>query len=164
MGVDAERAARRWRWVAFASLVVAIGSVAALVVVLVLPVRGARMTDDRLIGTWRSDADRTLAGLREQRPVDEKQEAALRKLFGKLRVTYAPASCVTELEGAIDTHNYEVLGKDRQSVVTRDVRDGPSPLNGIIELSEFTVIQFDGPDSYWLTTPIGIREYFERIR
>lgn len=163
MRVEAERSLRRWKWAAIVSLLVAAGSIAALVAVLVLPVRLTRVTDDRLTGTWQSDADRTIAGIRK--PVDDKQETALRKLFGKLRVTYTPASYTTELDGTTEAYRYEVLGKDKLSVVIRDVKDKPSPLDGLIELSEFTVIQFDGPDSYWLTTQIGgIREYFKRVR
>jgi hypothetical protein len=96
--------------------------------------------------------------------VNEKEEAALRKLFGKLRVTYTHTTYSTELDGTTKTNSYEVLGKDKHSVVTRELDRKPFPLDGI-ELSEFTVIQFDGPDSYWLCTKIGhIREHFKRVR
>ena len=61
MGADAEQSSRRWKWVAIASVFVAAGALSALVAVLVLPVRLTRVTDDRLIGTWQSDADRTIA-------------------------------------------------------------------------------------------------------
>ena len=54
----------------------------------------ARQSDERLIGTWQSDADRTIAGLRERRPMEEK----FYKLFGKLRVTYTDATYTTELD------------------------------------------------------------------
>jgi hypothetical protein len=165
MGSEAERPSRRWKWVAFAALLAAAGSLAALVVVLALPARTARMTDDRLIGTWQSDADRTIAGIRERTPVDDKQEAVLRKLFGKMRVTYTPTTYTTELDGTTASYTYEVLGKDKQSVVIHEVGRKPSPLDGVVALSEFAVIHFDGPDSYWLYTQIGgIREYFKRVR
>jgi hypothetical protein len=156
--------ARRWKWVALAAVLVAAGSLAALASVLALHVRAARVTDDRLIGSWQSDADRTIAGVRERKPVDEKQEAALRKLFGKLRVTYTPTTVTTELDGTTETYEYEVLGRDKHSVVIREAENKP-PLLETLKLSEFTVIQFDGPDSYWLVTKLGdIREYFKRVR
>jgi hypothetical protein len=165
MDAEAERSSRRWKWVAVASLLAAAGSLASLIAVFVLPIRINRETDDRLIGAWQSDADRTIAGFRERKPVDDKQEAALRKLFGKLRVTWTPTGCTTELDGTIEAHRYELLGKDKLSVVVREIKEKPSPLDGVVELSEFTVIQFDGPDSYWLTTQIGgIREYFKRVQ
>lgn len=162
---DAEQTSRRWKWVAIASLLVAAGSLAALVAAVVLPIRILRVTDDRLIGTWQSDADRTIAGIRERRPVDDQHEAALRTLFGKLRVTYTATTYTTELDGKTESSRYEVLGRDKHSVVIREVEPKPSPLVGIVELSEFDVIHFDGPDSYWLYTQIGgVREYFKRVR
>ena len=165
MGTEAERSSRRWKWVAVVSLLAAVASLTALVAVLVLPDRAARVTDDRLIGTWQSDADRTIAGMRERKPVDDKQETALRTLFGKLRVTYTQTALTTDLDGKAETGRYEVLGKDKHSVAIREIKDKPSPLDGVVDLSEFTVIQFDGPDSYWLYTQIGgIREYFKRVR
>lgn len=58
-----------------------------------------------------------------------------------------------------------MLGKDKHSVAIREIMDKPSPLDGVVDLSEFMVIQFNGPDSYWLYTQIGgIREYFKRVR
>jgi len=71
----------------------------------------------------------------------------------------------TDLDGRAGTINYEVLGKDKHSVAIREIQDKPSLLDDVGEFSEFTVIQFDGQDSYWLYTQIGgIREYFKRIR
>src|SRR5437870_1342151 len=127
MGPEAVRSARRWQWTAAAALVVAGASLAALVAVLALAPRTARLTDDRLIGTWQSDADRTIAGIRERRPVDDKQQAGLRKLFGKMRVTYSATTYTIELDGTSESHRYEVLGKDKHSVVIRGVERKPSP-------------------------------------
>ena len=128
---------------------------------LVLLVRARRQADDRLWGTWQSDADRTIAGIRERRPVDEKQEAALRRLFGKLKITYTATTFTTELNGVTELNPYEMLGRDQHSVVIREL--GPKP-QGLEDLSEFTVIYFEGPDVYWLHTQLGgVREYFKRI-
>ena len=129
------------------------------------PIKTAQATDDRLLGTWQSDADRTIAGIRERKPVDDKQEAALRTLFGKLRVTYTQNALTTDLDGSVGTGRYEVLGKDKHSVAVREIMDKPSPLDAVVELSEFSILQFDGPDSFWLYTQMGgIREYFKRVR
>jgi hypothetical protein len=158
---DAERSARRWKWIAVAAFLAGVCSLAALVAVVVFPLRILRVTDEQLLGTWQSDADRTIAGIRAGRPVDEKQETAFRKLFGKLRITWTPTTCMTELDGATAVSGYEVLGKDRHSVVIRQGEHKPSPMEGVVEFSEFVVIHFDGPDAYRLDTEIGgIREYF----
>ena len=56
---------------------------------------------------------------------------------------------------------YEVLGRDTMSVVIRDIESKPSPPDE----TEFSVIQFDGSDSYWLYTKIGgVKEYFKRVK
>jgi hypothetical protein len=152
---------RRWKWTALIAIASAGILLAALLVAELTLLRSALQTDDRLLGTWQSDAERTIATIREGRAVDEKQEAALRKLFGKLRITYARSSYITELDGVTESHPYEVLGKDKVSVVLRDAGASQSWL----ELSEFTVIHFDGPDAYWLLSEIGsVREYFKRVK
>jgi hypothetical protein len=93
--------------------------------------------------------------------VDENQEAALRRLFGKMRVIYTPTTYATELDGVSTSNRYEVLGRDKLSVVVREVE--PPSVPG--ERTEFAVLHFDGPDVYWLYSKIGgIREYFKRIR
>jgi hypothetical protein len=113
----------------------------------------------------KSDADRTIADIRERRPVDDKQEAALRKLFGKMRVTYTPMAFSTELDGKTEWYGYKVLGKDKRSVVIHEIQTMPPLVDEILEMSEFTVIQFDGTDSYWVHDKVGLgREYFKRIQ
>ena len=159
--MDEVRPKQEWKWIALVALVAAASSLAALITV--FPLR--KKSDHRLLGTWQSDAERTIAGIKEIRPVDEKQEAALRQLFGKMRLTYTATTYRTELNGSKSVYQYEVLGKDKHSVVVRDVNSPPSPLEEFgLESSEFTVIQFDGPDAYWVITKIGdMREYFKRV-
>jgi hypothetical protein len=161
MGAQAEHALRRWKWIAGLALALAGFLAAALVVSVTRQLWTAVPTDERLIGTWQSDADRTVAALRQQRPVDEQQEAALRRLFGKLRITYTTTTYTTELDGGTRSSRYEVLGRDKLSVVVREVEPNSSPL----EVTEFAVLHFDGPDLFWVYTKVGgIREYFRRVR
>lgn len=183
MDESIERSLRRWRWIASLAIAATGVLLVALAVMTVLVLRKGRpvdqhtdrrlvdprpvdprpvdppQVDPRLLGTWQSDADRTIATLRERRPLDEGQEAGLRKLFGKLRITYTESAYTIDLEGFTRTRRYEVLGTDKGSVVIHDL--GPQGL----ELSEFTVIHFDGPDSYSLMSSIGdTREYFKRVK
>jgi hypothetical protein len=146
MRADTERSLRRWKRIAVVAIAAAGILLAALVATAITLWRPARQTDVRLIGSWQSDADRTIAGMRERRPADEKQEAALRRLFGKLRVTYAATAYTAELEGVTEATRYEVLGRDKMSVVIREFETNPLP----IEVTQFSVIHFDGADSYWL--------------
>lgn len=161
---DGEVSLRRWKQVAAGSLRAAVILLAILLAVVVIPLRLTSLTDDRLYGTWQSDADRTIAGLREVQSIDEQREAKLRTLFGRLRVTWTAATYTSELDGVTDTRRYQLLAKDASSVVIRDVDPVPSPLEALeLNLSKFTVLHFDGPDTYWLDSELGRhREFFRR--
>jgi hypothetical protein len=120
-----------------------------------------RLKDERLLGTWQSDADRTIAEIRERKPVTAEQEAALRKLFGKMRITWSEAKYTTELDGTTKSFPYEVLGRDKVSVA---IRSPVTPLPPL-KLSEFSIIHFEDANTYWLHTQIGdIKEYFKRVK
>ena len=56
--------AKEWQRVAHAALVIAAVSFTSLVFLLFQSIRSA---DERLVGTWQSDADRTVAGILESR-------------------------------------------------------------------------------------------------
>lgn len=163
--MEPERSLRRWKWIAMVALLITAGLVAFILAVMVVPIRIFRLTDDRLIGTWQSDADRTIAGIQVSELVDAKREAGLRKLFGKMQVKYTATTYTSDFDGSVETNDYQVLGRDKSSVVIRTVKNKPSPLEGIFELSDFAVIHFDTPDSYWLDVEIiEVREYFKRVQ
>lgn len=161
MSVDNTPSGQKWKWVATIALLTSGVLLAALL--RLCAVFTSVVTDDRLIGTWQSDADRTIAHYRDSgHPVDDKQETKLRTLFGKMQVTYQSATCTSELNGVVETEPYQVLGRDKHSVA---IRIRPSSEMDFLELSSFVVIQFEGPDSYWLVSPgWGNREYFQRIK
>lgn len=159
--MDPETSLRTWKRIAFMSLAVAI--LASGVAGLLLRLRFQR--DDRLFGTWQSDADRTIAAIREVRPVDEARETALRKLYGQLRITYTGNTYTSDLHGSTETTRYQVLDKDDRSVVIGEIDPKPSELDEILQSSRFTVIHFDGPDTYWIHVQhTDTREYFRRLR
>lgn len=106
-----------------------------------------RLYEPRLIGIWISDKERTQEHFPEH--MTEPQKEKLSGLFGKLRVAYTPTEYTTELDGQIETSPYTVLGLDKHSVVIRDDSD-PNPNMEILEMSTFSKIHFDGPDSYWV--------------
>jgi len=162
--MDAERPVRSWKWTANVAILTSVCWLAVLVIIVAIPLRMTRLTDDRLIGTWQSDAERTIAGIRAEGTIEPEREAKLRNLFGKMRITYTTKTYTTELDDSVVTYSYQLLGRDKHSVVFCDSENKESPL-AFLELSTFTVIHFDSPDSYWLDTEIGgIREYFKRIR
>lgn len=161
--MDKEQSLRLWKRIAIVAMLISVALVAAVVAIGGLPSRIFRLTDERLTGTWQSDADRTIAGMQTGQPKDSAREVKLRNLFGKMRITYSSTTYTTELEGSINTYGYQILGRDKHSVVIREIENGKSPLD-FLELSSFTVIHFDRPDSYWVDSEIGeIREYFKRV-
>lgn len=120
--MDPEKSLRTWKRIALVSLAVAV--LVSGVAILLLRLRFQR--EDRLLGVWQSDADRTIAAIREVRPVDEAREGALRKLYGKLRITYTGGTYTSDFDGITETTRYEVLGKDDRSVVIGEIDPKPS--------------------------------------
>jgi hypothetical protein len=141
---------------------IAVRTVAAIAIVAApfVALRSMRRVEPRLIGTWKSDAERTVEEIRRTRRLTEEQLGRTAALFGKLRVTYTPTHFTTHLDGMTATAPYEVLGCDPNSVVFRDLSPPRAPDLG---LSAFTVIHFDGADAFWLDSELGgVREYFRR--
>lgn len=156
---SAEKARDRWKRIAFVALAFVLVLAVALIVVVAMLLRSEFVYDERLLGTWQSDADRTIADLRDRRAVDETQEAGLRQLFGKLKITYSRTSMTTDMNEIVETGPYQVVATDDKSVV---VRERPSVLSG----EELVHIHFVDGDTYWV--PIGggagSREFFRRVK
>ena len=165
MAAGIELSMTQWKQLAFGLALLA--SVLFAVIALFLLPR--RVTDERLIGTWQSDAERTVAELQEHRSLTDEQLAKLRALFGTLRITYfkdGTFTCQLTLGDPVEKSRYDVLGKDSYSVAIQEIESQPSPLKSLeIEQSEITHIHFDGPDAYWIVPGLGTsREYFRRVR
>jgi hypothetical protein len=115
--------------------------------------------DPRLIGTWQSDADATIAHRKTTHAVTEKNEAAMRKLFGKLKITYTARDLTTDLNGVVETLPYQVVSKDAESVTIREY----SPL----EKKDVVVrIRFVDADTYWIDVSnelFSLSECFRRV-
>jgi hypothetical protein len=130
-------------------------AVAVLVAVYLVKFRAG---DPRLIGTWKSDADATIAEMRKSRAVTDKQEVALRKLFGKMTITYTAKTLTTDFEGAVDTQPYQILSKDRDSVVLKAWFSASKK-------DEQFRIRFTDSDTYWVDLEqFNVSECFRRVR
>jgi hypothetical protein len=154
MSADPEDVLKFWKRVTAASVVIAICSIGCMLLFQIILTRPVSKIDDRLLGTWQSDGDRTIAGMKERKPLTAEQEAGLRSIFGKLRITYTRNALTTDLDGKTEKARYEFLGSDKHSAVIRTIKENPSTLESALELSE-----------YWIYTQIGgIKEYFKRVR
>ncbi|HET6425247.1 MAG TPA: hypothetical protein VFG20_16280 [Planctomycetaceae bacterium] len=124
------------------------------------------IVDQRLVGTWQSDAERTIAELYKDRPLSDEQHTKLRNLFGKLRVNYTRNhQWTSDLEGFIDSGQYRIVKRDGASLVLRSWSDKPTELEKLGFGSETIYrIEFDGAEGYWLINETyGLRERFRRI-
>ena len=149
-----------------ANVIVIAAAVAAAVVVgfvavvLIMQIAKSRRSDPRLFGTWRSDADATIAEMKKTRTLTDDLEQKLRTLlFGKMKVTYTATTLTTDFDGKVESQSYQVVGKDADSVTLKAF----SPLT---EKDETFRIRFVGTDTYWVEVdvPIGkFRECFRRI-
>ncbi|MCE9548508.1 MAG: hypothetical protein K8T25_23785 [Planctomycetia bacterium] len=163
MEADSAKTLQRYKRACVLLLFVVSLLVLILLVELFFTTRASNRVDERLIGTWQSDADRTIAEMRERRPVDAKQEAGLRTILGKFRITYAGNTLTTEFDGRRNTSRYEVVGRDKVSTVIHEL-DTAKPVIPI-EMSEYAILEFDGPNAYWVHSKMGGgRECFKRVK
>ena len=106
-------------------------------------------TDARLLGTWRSDRERTVAELSARPDFPDASKAKLASMFGKLELRYTRRYCYSKLDEFERRSPYRVLGSDAESVA-------------ILADGAIHHIHFDG-DSYWMTLgSSNVREFFRR--
>ena len=113
--------------------------------------------DGRLLGTWQSDGDATVAEWRTRRPMTDEQTAELRTVFGRLRVSWGLHTAMTDYDGKSEEYPYRLIAVDSTSAVIR-------AWDRLNNRDEFMVIHFDGRDRYLLYAAGGpLREYFRRV-
>ncbi|MFO0810321.1 MAG: hypothetical protein U0746_16990 [Gemmataceae bacterium] len=118
----------------------------------------SRRGEPRLLGTWQSDADTTIAELRKTRDIPDDREQKLRQVFGKMKVTYTAKTVTVDFDGDVDTQPYQVVEKGIDIVVLKHWSKESKK-------DEQFRIRFDDADTYWIDVPIfGIRECFRRVK
>jgi hypothetical protein len=155
------RARRAWRWVARAAVVavaaLAGGAAVWLVIQAGRPV-AAVPPEPRLIGTWVSDADATIAELHKSRDVSDAEELDLRRRLFKTVMTFSADSLTTDVNGDVDARPYRVVRRTDDGVI----------LKYRIEASmqeEEVRITFLGPDRIRLDLPqFSLTEFYRRVR
>lgn len=165
MSTSIRTSIRKLKLLAFASISIAVILLIALCVIGYYYWSNTTRVDDRLIGTWQSDGERTIATMKEQRKLNDKQVESLNTLFGKLQITYTNNREIrTSMNDSKDSGRFEIVGMDKNSVVIREYGT-KRPDVEYFNLSEYQVIYFDGPDAYWVYTQIGgVKEYFKRVK
>ena len=112
-----------------------------------------RLADNRLLGTWRSDAALTLAEWTFAPNTSDSDRARIEAYFGKQTLRYTAAQVTSELDGARTTCPYRVSSVDGDwiTIVRR--------VHGRDEIQHLRFIE---PDVYCVTAGRN-REYFRRV-
>src|SRR2546422_213964 len=119
-----------------------------------MPSRASK-TDRRLLGTWRSDRHRTVAGWRFSKRLTPERRRKFLGIFGKLRVTYTRTRIRGVLRDYKFVQRYELLAADSDSVA---IRYEDKQLTGEWRIQH---IHFEGRDCYWVAFGRN-REWFRR--
>jgi len=111
-------------------------------------------TDRRLLGTWRSDRRRTVKEWRFLPRTPQRIRKRLAAIFGHLALRYTRRRLYSDYRGDRQTHEYEVLASDAESVaiIYRDLSE-----------REWKIlhIHFEGR-WYWISLGPQ-REFFRRV-
>jgi hypothetical protein len=115
------------------------------------------MYDPRLIGTWRSDAQKTIRELATRADMRLAKNKKLATLFGKLELRFTPSHYYFRYEDVKSVCPYKVAAKDEYSVAIVST----SPIAG----RQITHINFEGSSYYWVPLgSSGLREFFKRVK
>ena len=90
-----------------------------------------RKTDKRLLGTWRSDKERTTKLWKYKNELDEQKKAKFESIFGKLTRRFTPTTAYSEYEGERTSGKYWVVASDARSVVIASTEEGQIHLQQI---------------------------------
>ncbi len=129
-----------------------------------------------LDGTWKSDAESTIAFNDTNTKLTEKQKRFYAELLGKLTITYKdgvihismPSTKVTvngvlkDFQGFSRSEKYKILAQDKDTIALESIDDEGK--------KEIALLKFETEDKYWVYLPNSsspwsqrhIREYFVR--
>jgi hypothetical protein len=120
--------------------------------------------DKRLIGTWRSDYDRTTAEIAARGDISEERRNKLSSLVGKLELSYTKWRWCSTLDERTGCGWYRVVAKDEESAVIVSYSRTQFVDGTRQSIRTIHHIHFDG-DSYWLTLGSGnVREFFRHVK
>jgi hypothetical protein len=96
---------------------VALGTAATLLTSGAIGAPDKRLIEERLLGTWRSDKERTIAHWKYQKELAPEVQERFEKIFGKFTLRFTETHIYTEFEVTKDTVAYSVVAHDSSSVV-----------------------------------------------
>lgn len=118
----------------------------------VFPANPKTETDSRLLGTWRSDKERTVALWKYRKEISKNEREKFEKIFGKFTLRFTPTHVHTEFDGTKDTMAYTVIARDSSSVVIALRQE---------ETDSLQHIHFDG-EHYYVLSGYNV-EFYKRV-
>jgi hypothetical protein len=129
-----------------------LGTTAALLTGGAFSASGKRLVDRRLLGTWRSDKERTLALWKYQKELSPEVRERFERIFGKFTLRFTETHIYTVFEDTRDTVPYTVVARDANSVVIAWHEDKERSLQHI---------HFDA-DGYFVLSGHNV-EFYKRV-
>lgn len=111
-----------------------------------------RLVDKRLLGTWRSDKERTVALWKYQKELSPETRERFERIFGKFTLRFTETHIYTEFEDTKDTVPYSVVARDSSSVVIAWHEEKERSLQHI---------HFEG-ESYYVLSGYNV-EFYKRV-
>ena len=132
-------------------------------------------TDKRLLGTWKSDARRTLKDWRWKKGLSPQRIKKCKTFFGKSEAIYTKTKIISRLRHRNweSTRRYAVLGMDKDSVAIMEFgelavkksrkRYELSPLEFAEELAQPRITHIHFTDDYYWISYGKNREFYRKI-
>ncbi|MBI3149298.1 MAG: hypothetical protein HYZ17_12385 [Betaproteobacteria bacterium] len=111
-----------------------------------------RLVDKRLLGTWRSDKERTIALWKYQKELAPETRERFENIFGKFTLRFTETRIYTEFEDTNDTVPYSVVARDSSSVIIAWHEEKERSLQHI---------HFEG-ESYYVLSGYNV-EFYKRV-
>ena len=114
--------------------------------------------DERLIGSWKSDKDKTIEWLKENRRFSDEKLKRFGSILGKLNLTITETKIISEYNGSIEEQplNIIAIGGDTIAVVYK---------NPLTKCSEIRILRIEDENTHSIYLDMfDIREFFTRIK
>lgn len=111
-----------------------------------------RLIDKRILGTWQSDKERTVALWKYRKDVGDEKRERFESIFGKMKLRFSTTHVYTEFDDLNEVTPYSVVARDEDSIVIAGYRENKVQLQHI---------HFE-QDSYYVLSGYNV-EFFKRI-
>ncbi len=113
--------------------------------------------DTRLIGIWKSDKDKTIQWLRENRNLSEEKIVRISKIFGKLKLTISETTTKSEYDGTIEEEPNDIIAIEGDTIAVGIV-------DALTSCPTIRLIRIEDENTYSIYQDMfDIREFFTRI-